>query len=308
MDFRDINKRKFTIRAIYYSVSLICVGVLAGALRHAYRCLDISLASWSCLYIAIAAYIAWAIINTRRIRVGVRKVGFHSLALQLAPLCVAIPLFCIESSSSGSVKDTGEREEKLEEPKKSESTYRPVTGRPSQYERYFNDMQDKQKEAALRNGLAPFESRAKIEEQYKKLRRSGKLVRIESNSKYIVRDLTYSAPFVVPKVEELLEDIADVFQQKTQSKSRFMVTSVLRTKEDIAKLRKINGNASAASCHCNATTIDVSYVRFDKDEDNERDDYELRMALAQTMHEFRKAGRCYIKIERKQYCYHITVR
>ena len=133
-------------------------------------------------------------------------------------------------------------------------------------------------------------------------------MQIESNSKYIVRDLTVSSPYVVPKVEELLDDIAEGFQEKTQSKSRFVVTSVLRTEEDIAKLRKTNVNASSASCHCNATTIDISYVRFGADELKPRNDYELRLALAQTLHELRKAGRCYVKIERKQYCYHITVR
>ena len=109
-------------------------------------------------------------------------------------------------------------------------------------------------------------------------------------------------------MEELLEDIADSFQKKTHSKSRFMVTSVLRTEEDIAKLRRVNGNASAASCHCNATTIDISYVRFGQDELRPRNEYELRLALAQTLHELRKEERCYVKIERKQYCYHITVR
>ena len=30
--------------------------------------------------------------------------------------------------------------------------------------------------------------------------------------------------------------------------------------------------------------------------------------LSGEIHELRKEGRCYVKIERKQYCYHITVR
>ena len=85
------------------------------------------------------------------------------------------------------------------------------------------------------------------------------------------------------------------------------MTSVLRTEEDVKKLKRVNGNASTNSCHCNATTIDISYVRFDDDEDKPRGGYELRWALAQSLHELREAGRCYVKIERKQYCYHITV-
>ena len=64
----------------------------------------------------------------------------------------------------------------------------------------------------------------------------------------------------------------------------------------------------SAFIFCNATTIDISYVRFGEDSSNPRNLYELRLALAQTLHELRKEGRCYVKIERKQYCYHITVR
>ena len=218
---------------------------------------------------------------------GFARAIIHSVAFQLIPLCGAILLFSLVSSGD---------------------TYKPIPGKPSAYERAFNDMQDKQKAAALANGLAPFKSRAEIEERYRELRRKDKLVRIETNPKYVVRELTYSSPYVVPKVEELLEDIADSFQEKTQSKAKFIVTSVLRTEEDVEKLRGVNGNASTASCHCNATTIDISYVRFEPDKVKPRNDYELRLALAQTLHELRKAGQCYVKIERKQYCYHITVR
>lgn len=304
MEWRGINRKKFLIRTIYYAVTFLCVGVLAGALRSAYQRSDISVAVWVLIYILVVAYMVGGVILTIRLKRGTHKVAAHSLAMQLLPLCVAITLF--STTSKEEIKrDNTTREVKVIA---KEDSYQPILGKPSTYERSFNDMQDKQKKAALLNGLPTFKSRAQIEEQYKKLRRSNKLVLIESNSKYIVRDLTYSSPYVVPKVEELLNDIAERFQQKTQSKSRFMVTSVLRTEEDIAKLRRVNGNASAASCHCNATTIDISYVRFDKDESRPREDYQLRMALAQTMHELRKEGRCYIKIERKQYCYHITVR
>lgn len=288
MDFSGINWRRLAIQSAYYFITLICLGVAGWALRYAYLYFNIPQALWVCLYIVIAVYLAAMLFLTIKIRRGTRKVAFHSLTMQLVPILATI--FTLNLTDS------------------QEETYKPLTGRTSTYERHFNDLQKKQKAAALKNGLPPFKSRAEIEAKYKKLRRSGKLVQIESNSKYIVRDLTVSSPYVVPKVEELLDDIAEGFQEKTQSKSRFVVTSVLRTEEDIAKLRKTNVNASSASCHCNATTIDISYVRFGADELKPRNDYELRLALAQTLHELRKAGRCYVKIERKQYCYHITVR
>ncbi len=287
MENAGINWRKLAIRFAYYLITLIALGVAGRALRDAYRFFNISLWLWGCIYFVLALYVTGAIVFTAKIRRGVRKVAFHSLTLQLVPLLFAISIF----------NHIAEGDKHI-----------PLTGRTGSYERHFNDLQPKQKKAALKNGLPPFESRADIEAQYKKLRREGKLVHIESNSKYIVRELTSSSPYVVPKVEKLLDDIAERFQEKTASKSRFVVTSVLRTKEDVAKLKKTNINASSASCHCNATTIDISYVRFGQDEFRPRNDYELRLALAQTLHELRKEERCYIKIEHKQYCYHITVR
>lgn len=288
MEFEGINWRKLAIRAVYYLITLICLGVAVRALRDAYLYFNIPLILWICLYIATGAYTVWAVILSVKIKRGVRKVAFHSLALQLVPVLASLFIFSLIA--------------------KGEANYQPLTGRVNVYERHFNDLQPKQKRAALKNGLPPFKSRAEIEAQYKKLRRRGKLVQIESDPKYIVGDLSVSSPYVVPKVEKLLDDIAKRFQQKSQSKARFVVTSVLRTEEDIAKLKKTNINASSASCHCNATTIDISYVRFGEDPVRNRSDYELRLALAQTLHELRKAERCYVKIERKQYCYHITVR
>lgn len=288
MDIRGIDKRKFIIKAGYYAVTLLCLAITGWALHRTYLYFNIPLAVWFLLYLLIAAYIVGAIIFTYKIHKGIRKVAFHSMALQIVPICATI-LLC------GLISRADEK-------------YVPLTGKPSQYERTFNDMQHKQREAAIRNGQPPFESQAEIEAKYKTLHRNRKLVHISTNSKYIVRDLDYSAPYVVPKVKELLDDIAKSFQEKTQSKTRFMVTSVLRTDEDVKKLRKVNGNASAASCHRYGTTIDISYVRFGADEVKPRDDYELRLALAQTLHDLRKEGRCYVKIERKQFCYHITVR
>ena len=271
---------------IYRLLTLVCLGVSVWALYDAYLYFNVPLALWILLYIAIAVYLVGAIIFASKSR-GVYKFIIYSLALQLVPICASIFIFHLVAESDD---------------------YTPIEGRARVYERSFNDMQNKQKAAAQANGLAPFRSRAEIEENYGKLRLTRKLVHIESNPKYIVRELRSSSPYVVPKVRDLLDDIAERFQEKTQSKTRFIVTSVLRTEEDVKMLRKTNVNASTNSCHCNATTIDISYVRFGEDRVRPRDEYQLRLALAQTLHELRKEGRCYVKIERKQYCYHITVR
>ena len=290
------TKHRVIFQCTYYLTTLICLGLSVWALRYAYSNLTIKLVLWILVYIAVAAYLVLAGVALYK-RWGLTRLVIHTLMLQIVPLLAAILTFWFVPEKQ--VQQKVERHYKA---------YKPLTGKVNTYERSFNDMQNKQKAAALANGLPPFKSRAEIEARYKKLRRDKKLVYIETNEDYIVRDLTYSAPYVVPKVATLLDDIAESFQAKTGSNARFMVTSVLRTEEDLKKLRKVNGNASTASCHCNATTIDISYVRFDEGSRNPRNLYELRLALAQTLHKLRKEGRCYVKIERKQYCYHITVR
>ena len=282
----DKDRRKIVLILLHHLLTLVCLSVLVLALYKAYLYFNLSLAVWVLLYIAVVAYFVVAVLLMCKCR-GVVRLIVHSLLLQVVPICATIFTFRLISESTA---------------------YTPIEGKARAYERSFNDLQDKQKAAAIANGLAPFRSRAEIEENYGKLRLIRKLVLIETNPKYIVNELTSSSPYVVPKVRDLLDDIGERFQEKTQSNTRFMVTSVLRTEEDVKKLRKTNVNASTNSCHCNATTIDISYVRFGEDRVRPRDNYQLRLALAQTLHELRKEGRCYVKIERKQYCYHITVR
>ena len=282
MDQRQ--KKKLIAKSIYYLITFIALGVSVWALYDAYLYMSISRTTWITLYILLAIYVVVTFVLSARTW-GWRRFLIHTFLLQILPICASIITF--HTLDKGDI-------------------YVAPNGTPNKYERSFNDLQDKQKAAALKNGVEPIKSRAEIENNFKQYRR--KLVHIETNDKYIVRELSHSAPYVVPKVAELLDDLADKFQERTQSRTRFVVTSVLRTEEDIKKLRQVNGNASTNSCHCNATTIDISYVRFGVDKVRPRDLYELRLAIAEVLYDLRKEGRCYVKIERKQYCYHITVR
>lgn len=279
--------RRVAYRGIFYLTTIILLGLLGWTIRYTQLYSLSHVFRWVLIYCATIIYIIGAIIFIARRVVVFERVVAHSILLQIVPLIASILILCLVPRVD---------------------SYKPLPGTPSSYERVFNDLQPIQKRAALANGLAPFKSRADVEEQYKQLQWQNKLAEISSNRGYVVNNLTHSSPYVVPKVKELLDDIATSFQEKTQSKSKFVVTSVLRTEEDARRLNKSNINASLASCHCNATTIDISYVRFSPDKVKPRSNYELRKALAKTLHELRKAGRCYVKIERKQYCYHITVR
>ena len=306
MDIKSIDRRLLIFWTANTLATLICVGLFVWAVCYLHLHSSIGTVALVFIDIAIAVYLYVTAVAMIR-NWGLRRLIASTFLVQIVPICSAIAIFCLAPTPSvAPTTQTVATSTTKKSTTKKRDSYRPIRGSAKQFERSFNDLQPKQKRAALANGLAPFKSRAQVEEQYSKLRRKGKLVRIATNSKYIVKHLTHSSPYVVPKVEQLLEDMADAFQEITQSKSRFMVTSVLRTEEDVRKLSRVNGNVSTASCHCNATTIDISYVRFD--EDKSRSTYELRVALAKVLHDLRKAGRCYVKIERKQYCYHITVR
>ena len=148
------------------------MGLLVWVLYYAYFYFNISLVLWILLYISIAIYWGFAIAFVSR-KYGFHRFITHSLMLQLVPICATIFTFWLISEST---------------------VYTPIEGKTKIYERSFNDLQDKQKAAAIANGLAPFESSVEIEENYNKLRRKGKLVHIESNPKYIVRELISSSP------------------------------------------------------------------------------------------------------------------
>ncbi|MCF0174023.1 MAG: hypothetical protein HUJ95_01665 [Bacteroidales bacterium] len=181
-------------------------------------------------------------------------------------------------------------------------------GLPKRYEQYFTDTQDMHLESAQNNGITPFKSRAEIDERVPALIASCKLKKIEANTKYSVDDLTISHPYVVPKCAKFLDDLATEFQNITESKSRFCVSSGLRTEEDIRKLQGRNSNATTKSAHLYGTTIDIAYARYEIDPDRPIRMPELRIALAGVLRDMQKEGRCLVKFERKQYCYHITIK
>jgi uncharacterized protein YcbK (DUF882 family) len=177
-----------------------------------------------------------------------------------------------------------------------------ICGKKNNVEQTFNDLQAEQMDAAKRLGITPLNKRNDV------AKLSNQLVKISSNSLYHVRELSHSVPYLVPKAETLLTDIAREFQSISGTNSRFEVTSVLRTKEDISKLQQVNVNAVSNSCHCYATTFDISYAHFKTDVLHSKSTAELREALSQAVYNLRKQGRCYVKFEKKQKCYHITVK
>ena len=176
------------------------------------------------------------------------------------------------------------------------------------YPKIFYDLNDTQLVAARANGTPHVLTVEELEAGLYGLQR------IESNKLYKVDSLTHSAPYLVPKAKEFFDDLGEAFQDSLYNRGydrrhRFIITSVYRTQNHIKKLRRSgNVNASANSCHQYGTTVDITYMRFDKPEEYFANDIKLQQLLFQTVYDMHRQGRCYVKYERKQACLHITVR
>ncbi|MDO4771814.1 DUF5715 family protein [Porphyromonas sp.] len=177
------------------------------------------------------------------------------------------------------------------------------------FARDFNDLNDLQLEAARRIGISPLESREGLDKVL------GKLKEVHSNGDIHVDPLKHSVPYLVPEARTLLYEIGKRFTQilrdKDLPKYLPIVTSVTRTRMDIKSLQHGNGNATDNSTHLYGTTFDISWSRYkkaDKRDERTLSSDELKHILAIVLAELKKDGRCYIKHEVKQACFHITTR
>lgn len=176
------------------------------------------------------------------------------------------------------------------------------------YSRLFADLNEKHIELAKRVGLSAIpQTRSDVEHMKKDL------VKIEDNDYYIVDELRYSMPYLTPGAAEELMTIAKAFSDSLESKQlldyKLIVSSVLRTEEDVTRLRKSgNPNASNNSAHCYGTTFDITYVRYHSDDETEAfmQPYELTKVLGEVLRDQKNATRCLVKYERSEHCFHIT--
>lgn len=168
------------------------------------------------------------------------------------------------------------------------------------YRDLFNDVNDVQLAAARQLGISPLQNRSQIASYGKKL------IEVSDTRYYVIDNLTKSAPYLVPDAADFLTDLGRLFQEYNGTKSRFIITSILRTEEDVTKLRRGNVNASPNSCHRYGTTFDIVYTRFDRH--GQTTDGQIKLDLARALADLRDAGHCYVKYEVKQPCFHITVR
>ncbi|MGI6046998.1 MAG: DUF5715 family protein [Petrimonas sp.] len=178
------------------------------------------------------------------------------------------------------------------------------------YNMEFNDLHDAHLSAAIANGISPMTLRDDT------LKLKKELVRLPDELElYKMHNITHSIPFLVPSAAQLFIDIAQNFRDSLYSKDlplyRIYLTSILRTDDDLSTLTKRNINASENSTHRYGTTFDVSWKRFEQiipDTVHQVPPERLKLVLAQVLFDLKKHERCYVKHERKQACFHITVR
>jgi hypothetical protein len=176
-------------------------------------------------------------------------------------------------------------------------------------------------------------------EQMASLAKSGRLVRMDDTTRYWVVDtLTQSAPFLTPDAVAMLTEMGQRFQARLDSlglpRFRMEVTSVMRTADDQADLRRINANASKiVSAHQFGTTLDVSHLRFAAPANPLPDSgvaaasdprvaqlYALALdtvavhnasalsaILGRVIQEMKSEGKLLVMMERQQAVYHMTV-
>ncbi len=190
--------------------------------------------------------------------------------------------------------------------------YHPIRGVHS-YAECFPDVQDVHYASAQRHGVAPVRNRAEAEQ------RKQELLYVGLNPYYRIDPaMNRSIPYLVPRASWLLQHIGRAFADSLAAKGvpphAIIVTSVMRTEEDVARLRRVNGNASEQSCHRFGTTFDIAYNRYHTVQPPAaearravRSDT-LKYILSEVLRDARAEGLCHVKHEVRQGCFHITVR
>ena len=172
----------------------------------------------------------------------------------------------------------------------------------------FKDMHGEQLYAAKKYGVTPIDSRAKLEDNHRRL----KLV--ESNGYYLIDRLTDSSPYLTKGAKSVLKEIGKRFQAELDKgdyrEHRIVVTSMFKTRRDIERTRQAKNNTDDSSAHLYGTTFDISYTRFNRTGKSGKAVSNETMCniLGKVISDLREKGECWAIFERSQHCIHVTVR
>jgi uncharacterized protein YcbK (DUF882 family) len=165
---------------------------------------------------------------------------------------------------------------------------------------YFPDVVAVQ-EKAYRN------ERIKKQQTFKGLDRlhaKGDLSEIASNEYYLVEDMGFARPYVMPKVVDFLNELSLQYKEELDKKGvsyyPFSITSATRSIESANDLADENTIARKNSHHLLGKTLDISYKKFGGSK-------ERQLAFIDALKSLRESGKCYVIYEIKG-ALHLTVR
>lgn len=172
--------------------------------------------------------------------------------------------------------------------------------------RLTDKMRTYQKQAK-RDGIEASASRKELED-------NDRMVRVEESEYFKIDALTHSYAFLTKEAYNLLLDIGANFHSELEGTglegSKFIVTSLTRTKEQVEKLRRNNSNASKNSAHMYGECFDITYKRFSNTGvalDECHIDY-LKETLAGVIRDMKSNRKCWAVTEKNQPCFHVVYR
>ena len=189
-----------------------------------------------------------------------------------------------------------------------ESTAREIIydARRMAYASIFNDINELHLEKAREVGLKSIPEKRDVVD-------TKQLVKVEESDYLTIDELRYSVPYLTAGAAAELNRIAKAFNDSLVRKQlpvyKLVCSSILRTEEDVTRLQKSgNPNASDNSAHCYGTTFDITYTKYDREEETDEfmQPFELTKVLGEVLRDGKNAGRILVKYEKKEHCFHIT--
>ena len=132
------------------------------------------------------------------------------------------------------------------------------------------------------------------------------LVDVSQGKGYRVDSLTHSFPFLTPESKAVLEELGKAYEALAGEGNFFTVSSATRTESQQKALKRRNRNATDGnSSHSYGISFDISYIRFNGVRGW---DGKAQKNLETVLNHFQQTGKIYVIKERRQSCYHVTVR
>jgi hypothetical protein len=180
----------------------------------------------------------------------------------------------------------------------------------------FRDLNEVHLRYAQSFGIPPMASKKVLDKTVNDLVGNNRLVKISESKYYTINKLSHSHPYLIPRSKKLLDLIGERFQKKLKENNlesfQFRITSLLRTQESQKLLGFSNSNAASKSAHLYGTTFDITYKSLSKKsllgwKKTVYNGTAIRL-LSESIRELQQEKRLLVVTERREACFHITVR